>query len=97
MLVVNAGNIDKDYAWITAEIKPAGDAVAVNTSSRYALLAVQGPAALAVRPNADERGAGLNQVLPVRHRRGGQRARHDLAYRVYRRRWGRDLRRASGG
>ncbi len=48
MLVVNAGNIDKDYAWITAEIKPAGDAVAVNTSSRYALLAVQGPAALAL-------------------------------------------------
>src|SRR5207253_6459932 len=48
LLVVNAGNIDKDYAWIAEQIEPAGDAVAVNASSRYALLAVQGPQALAV-------------------------------------------------
>ncbi len=45
LLVINAGNIDKDVAWIAREIKPAGDAVAVNVSARYALLAVQGPAA----------------------------------------------------
>src|SRR5437762_10799241 len=48
LLVVNAGNIEKDYAWIAEQIKPAGDAVAVDSSSRYALLAVQGPAALDV-------------------------------------------------
>jgi aminomethyltransferase len=48
LLVVNAGNIDKDYAWIAEQIKPAGDAVAVNNSARYALIAVQGPQALAV-------------------------------------------------
>jgi aminomethyltransferase len=48
LLVVNAGNIDKDYLWIAEQIKPAGDAVAVNASSRYALLALQGPAALEV-------------------------------------------------
>src|SRR5690242_17675473 len=48
LLVVNAGNIEKDYAWIAEQIRPAGDAVAVNASSRYALLAVQGPAALAI-------------------------------------------------
>src|SRR5919197_3218070 len=48
LLVVNAGNIEKDYAYIVREIAPAGDAVAVNASSRYALLAVQGPEALAV-------------------------------------------------
>ena len=48
LLVVNAGNIEKDYMWIAEHIKPAGDAVAVNASSRYALLAVQGPQALAV-------------------------------------------------
>src|ERR671930_908256 len=47
LLVVNAGNIPKDYAWIADQIRPAGDAVAVDASSRYALLAVQGPAALA--------------------------------------------------
>jgi aminomethyltransferase len=45
MLVVNAGNIMKDFNWIAAQIAGIGDAVAVNTSSRYALLAIQGPAA----------------------------------------------------
>src|SRR5437868_56653 len=48
LLVVNAGNIDIDYAWIGVQIKALGDVVAVNASSRYALLAVQGPAALGV-------------------------------------------------
>jgi aminomethyltransferase len=48
LLVVNASNIEKDYAYIVEEIKPAGDAVAVNASSRYALLAVQGPRAVDV-------------------------------------------------
>jgi aminomethyltransferase len=43
LLVVNAGNIEKDYTWIAEEIKPAGDSAAVNTSARYALIAIQGP------------------------------------------------------
>jgi aminomethyltransferase len=45
MLVVNASNIMKDFHWIAGHIQGIGDAVAVNTSSRYALLALQGPAA----------------------------------------------------
>jgi len=45
MLVVNAGNIEKDYTWIAEQIAPAGDAAAVDASSRYALIAVQGPRA----------------------------------------------------
>src|SRR5436305_5746749 len=45
LLVVNAGNIAKDYEWIARQIASAGDAVAVDASSRYALLAVQGPEA----------------------------------------------------
>ena len=45
MLVVNAGNIAKDFSWIRQQITGVGDAVAVNTSSRYALIAVQGPLA----------------------------------------------------
>jgi aminomethyltransferase len=45
MLVVNASNIIKDFNWITTQITGIGDAVAVNTSSRYALIALQGPAA----------------------------------------------------
>src|SRR3954466_183627 len=46
MLVVNASNIVKDFRWILEHMKEAGgDAAAVNTSSRYALVALQGPVA----------------------------------------------------
>jgi len=45
LMVVNASNIEKDFAWIVEHVKPAGDASAVNSSARYALIAVQGPAA----------------------------------------------------
>ena len=45
LLVVNAANIVKDFNWITSHIAGLGDAVAVNTSSRYALVAIQGPIA----------------------------------------------------
>jgi aminomethyltransferase len=45
MMVVNASNISKAFSWITQHIGGIGDAVAVNTSSRYALIALQGPAA----------------------------------------------------
>jgi aminomethyltransferase len=46
LLVINAGNIDKDYAWITARAKEAvPDVATVNSSDRYALIAVQGPKA----------------------------------------------------
>src|SRR5881397_4037695 len=45
LLVVNASHIPKDYAWIAEQIKPAGDAVAVDASARYTLLALQGPQA----------------------------------------------------
>ena len=46
LLVINAGNIDKDYAWIAARAKEAvPDIATVNSSDRYALIAVQGPKA----------------------------------------------------
>src|SRR5947207_3499432 len=48
LLVVNAGNIAKDYAWMAEHIQGGGDAVAVDSSSRYALIAVQGPEAMHV-------------------------------------------------
>jgi aminomethyltransferase len=49
LLVVNAGNIVKDYEWMTARAREKGaDAAVVNTSSRYALLALQGPRACEV-------------------------------------------------
>ena len=45
LLVVNASHISTDYAHIVSGIGGVGDAVAVDASSRYALLAVQGPRA----------------------------------------------------
>jgi aminomethyltransferase len=48
MLVVNASNVAKDYAWIAEQVKPAGDVAVVDSSSRYGLIAVQGPAAAEV-------------------------------------------------
>jgi len=45
MFVANASNVKKDFAWISEQIKVVGDAAAVDSSSRYALLALQGPAA----------------------------------------------------
>ncbi len=45
LVVVNASNTDKDYAHIVEHIKGIGDAAAVNSSSRYELIAVQGPKA----------------------------------------------------
>ena len=45
MLVVNAANTAKDVAWISEQVKVAGDAAVVDSSSRYALIAIQGPAA----------------------------------------------------
>lgn len=48
MLVVNATNIAKDFTWIQEQMAGIGDAVAVNTSKRYALIALQGPAAEAI-------------------------------------------------
>ena len=48
LLVVNAGNIEQKYKWIADHTRDVGDVSIVNSSSRYALLAVQGPAAQAI-------------------------------------------------
>jgi len=48
LLVVNAGSVQKDYSSIMEHIPAVGDAVAIDSSSRYALLALQGPQSAAV-------------------------------------------------
>jgi len=48
LLVVNASHIPEDYGHIAQHITGVGDAVAVDASSRYALIAVQGPKAIEV-------------------------------------------------
>jgi aminomethyltransferase len=44
MLVANASNVAKDFAWIREQVNATGDAAAIDSSSRYALIAIQGPA-----------------------------------------------------
>src|SRR5689334_12555726 len=46
MLVANAANVATDHAWITDQVKVLENVAVVDSSSRYALIAVQGPAAL---------------------------------------------------
>ena len=48
LLVINAGEIPKKYKWIADQTRDIGDVAVVNSSSRYALLAVQGPAAVEI-------------------------------------------------
>jgi aminomethyltransferase len=45
MLVVNASNADKDYAWIKQHADEMGNVKAYDTGGAYALLALQGPKA----------------------------------------------------
>jgi len=62
LLVVNAGNIAKDFAWISEQVKTAGNAAVIDSSSRYALIAIQGPAALDVLQPLT--GAELAEIQP---------------------------------
>jgi aminomethyltransferase len=48
LIVVNAGNVARDFAWIKEHVNAVGDAAAIDSSSRYALIAIQGPAARGV-------------------------------------------------
>jgi aminomethyltransferase len=48
LLVVNAANTARDYAWIAGHATTMGEAAVVDSSSRYALLSLQGPLALDV-------------------------------------------------
>ncbi|HCP74070.1 MAG TPA: glycine cleavage system aminomethyltransferase GcvT, partial [Ktedonobacter sp.] len=48
MLVVNAGNIAKDFAWVEKQSKNFKDVHVTNQSDTTALLALQGPAAQAI-------------------------------------------------
>ncbi len=54
LFVINASNADKDYAWIVDHIRQFGDVAAVNTSSRYGLIALQGPLSLQVMQTLTE-------------------------------------------
>jgi aminomethyltransferase len=62
MIVVNAANAGKAFDWITSQARTVGDAAVVDSSARYALIAIQGPAALdTLQPLT---GADLASVRP---------------------------------
>src|SRR5260370_36176454 len=50
MLVVNAANIEKDFAWVEQQAQHFKDVQVFNQSDTTALLALQGPAAQAILP-----------------------------------------------
>ena len=61
LLVVNAGNIDKDWAWVCEQNEKGNFAVNLeNASSRYGQLAVQGPKATALLQQLTD--ADLSQI-----------------------------------
>ena len=62
MLVVNASNVAKDYAWISEQIKLVGDAAVIDSSNRYALIAIQGPASAEILQPLST--VELNEVQP---------------------------------
>ncbi len=62
MLVVNASNVAKDFGWISEQVKAAGEAAAIDSSSRYALIAVQGPASREVLQPLT--GVDLEEIRP---------------------------------
>ena len=97
MLVVNASNIIKDFNWISEQIKGIGDAAAVNTSSRYALMALQGPGCARGAADADGRQPLRREVLLVHDRRSRVGDVHHLADGLHRRGRLRSLRPAEPG
>jgi aminomethyltransferase len=60
LLVVNAANTAKDAAWIAEQVRGFGDVAVLDTSSRYALLALQGPLAREVLQSVT--GAALSDL-----------------------------------
>jgi len=62
LLVVNASNTAKDFAWISEQIKSVGDAAAIDSSSRYALIALAGPASREVLQPLT--GVELGEIAP---------------------------------
>jgi aminomethyltransferase len=67
LLVVNAANLAKDVAWISEQVKRFDRVAVLDTSARYALLALQGPAARTVVGrvvNVDLSGVGYYSFAP---------------------------------
>ena len=95
LLVVNASNIEKDHAWIAAHAPEAGEVAIVNSSDRYALIAVQGPKARGIVQTLTAVDlAGIKYYWFAHGEVAGVRG-HGVAHRLHRRGRLRDLRAAA--
>ena len=91
LMVVNAGNIEKDFAWLQAQ-EPEGCDARRTAATRYALIALQGPRAQAILQPLTAIDLPAIKLLPLRGRAGRGRAGHRLAHRLHGRGRLRDLR-----
>jgi len=62
LIVVNASNTAKDFAWISEQVNAVGDAATVDSSNRYALIALAGPASREVLQPLT--GVELGEIAP---------------------------------
>ena len=83
LLTVNAGNIDKDWAWVTEQTRDVKDARWRNVSEGTGLIAVQGPKAEALVGRLADR--DVTRIGYYRFERGtvGGRADADLAHGLH--------------
>ena len=85
-LCINAGNIDKDLAWIREQAAKF-DVTITDRSADYALLAVQGPRAAAIVQSLTGAKLGVGEVLSFHGRDRRGRAMHAQSHRLHRRGW----------
>ena len=97
LLVVNAGNIEKDYAWIAGADRRRRRRRRRELERPLRADRVQGPTAREVLQPLTGVDLAGDQVLLVRARRSRRRPRHRLAHRLHRRGRLRDLRAAGAG
>ena len=97
LLVVNASNIEKDYAWIRSQVAELRRCPGREHEQPVRAAGAAGTSRARGAADAHVGAAGGDEVLLVRHRRSRRRARHDLAHRLHRRGRLRGVRAAGAG
>ena len=84
MLVVNASNIDGDFAWIEGLPRPEGVTLE-NRSDQFALLALQGPRSLEILRQITATDLAAIKYYGFVRGDAGRKSGADLAHRLHRR------------
>ncbi len=83
ILVVNASNAEFDFAWVASQ--PHDGLAVENVSDHYALIAIQGPKAVAILQPLTATPLGADPLLRLRARRGPGPSGDPVAHRLHRR------------